>query len=299
MPNRWAKFADPKPSYPAPDRLSSAGAKRIRAAGGARVLLALAALLAPLAAGAESAPKVQLLAAVTVQSDELRLSDFLPPGAPGILRAQAAQVMLGQTPRPGTVRVMDIVELEHLLRPEVLRRLSFPPRMTVYRTGYALDAGQAAAAMASALQTRGVKTELGPVDVASVPLLSTKEPQLRVLDIRYDELRQRWNARLTVANDAQAVPFLVTAAAPAALSAGLSYRADAPQVSKPAPVLKAGERAILVMNNDAFRATIPVVCLEAGSPGQEIRVRDESNGKVHRAHISAAGDVHLLGDGNE
>jgi hypothetical protein len=263
-------------------------------------LLAMVAILVPPAsADAGTAPKVELLSSVAVQARELRLSDFLPPGAPGFLRAQAAQVMLGQTPRPGTVRVMDIVELEHTLRPEVLRRLSFPPKITVYRTGYVLESKRAAAALESALQTRGVKAELGPVDVTGAPLLESSDAKLRVLDIRYDALHQRWNARMALADQPHAVPFLVTATGGGPNTGDLSYHADAVRIASEQPLFKAGQRAILVMNSDAFHATIPVVCLEAGLPGREIRVRDEANGKIHRAQVSATGEVHLLGDRNE
>jgi flagella basal body P-ring formation protein FlgA len=42
-----------------------------------------------------------------------------------------------------------------------------------------------------------------------------------------------------------------------------------------------------------------VVCLETGRPGQEIRVRDETNGKVHRAYVGQDGGVQLLGERHE
>jgi len=261
-----------------------------------RMLPAIFAILVlPLAVRAEADPIVPLLPMVVVQAEELRLSDFLPPGAPGSLRAQAAQVMLGQTPRPGTVRVMDIVELEHQLRPELLSRLSFPPRMTVVRTGYALEAKPILEALQSALEARGVKAKLKTVDITAAPPLENGAP-LRVLDIRYDALRRRWNARMAIENQPGTTPFLVTAAAAESMS---SSHAGTPSIARAQPLLKTGQRAMLVIDNDSFHATIPVVCMEPGIPGQEIRVRDESSGKIHYAWVSDGGTMRVRGERND
>jgi hypothetical protein len=262
-----------------------------------RILWTMAAIFVlPLTVSAEAGPLVPLLPAVVVQSEEVRLSDFLPPGAPGTLRAQAAQVMLGQTPRPGTVRVMDTVELEHQLRPELLHRLSFPPRMTVQRGGYTLESKAILEALQSALERRGITVKLGAVDGSAVPPLVSSTPQLRVLDIHYDALRRRWNARIAIDNQPGAVPFLVTAAAAEPLS---PYHADAVSTVRIQPLLKTGQRAVLVLNDAGFHATIPVVCLESGIPGQEIRVRDETSGKIHHAWVSDGGTMHVLGERDE
>jgi hypothetical protein len=265
-------------------------------------LTIVASFVLPLTVRAEAGPKVALLPTVSVAAGELRLSDFLPPGAPGSLRAQAAQVMLGQTPRPGTVRVMDIVELEHQLRPELLRRLSFPPSMTVSRAGSPLDSTRVTAVLQAALDRRGVKTKIGIVDSTAAPLLESAEPRLRVLDIRYDGLRRRWNARIAVDSQPEMLPFLVTAAeaetlAPEHAAAQLTSRLQ--PSAPPPPLLKNGQRAVLVLSNGGYHATIPVVCLESGVSGQQIRVRDESNGMIHHAWISDGGTVQLSGERNE
>jgi hypothetical protein len=258
-----------------------------------RLLVIVAMLALLVTASAAPAPTVMLRSSVAVQGEDLLLSDFLPPDAPGTLRAQAAQVMLGRTPRPGSVRVIDRIELEHQLRPyEWSRRLSVPPRVTVSRLGYRLDTAEVLAALKSALQRRGVDAQFDRLDMTAAPKVDISDPQLRVLDINYDELRQRWNARIQVANLPGADPFLVTV--PGIESPALRHPASAAQPAPAQPVLKAGQRATLLLNDAGFRATIPVVCLQAGLPGVDIRVRDEFSGKIFRAQVAASGELTLL-----
>jgi flagella basal body P-ring formation protein FlgA len=59
-------------------------------------------------------------------------------------------------------------------------------------------------------------------------------------------------------------------------------------------VLKAGQRATLLLSDPGFRATIPVVCLQTGLPGVDIRVRDEISGRIYRAQVADGGEVTLL-----
>ena len=256
-----------------------------------QVIIVILALLA--SASAEPTPAVMLRSSVVVQGENLLLSDFLPPDAPEYLRAQAAQVTLGRTPRPGSVRVIERIELEHQLRPyEWSRRLSVPPRVTVSRLGYRLDPEPVSAAIESVLRSRGVQARFGQLDMSAAPTVEVPEPRLRVLDVRYDELRQRWNARIQVANVPGADPFLVTV--PELEAAAMRPPESSAQPAPAKPLLRAGEHATLLLNDPGFRATIPVVCLQAGLPGVDIRVRDEISGRIYRAQVAASGDLTLL-----
>jgi hypothetical protein len=259
-----------------------------------QVIIVILALLA--SASAEPTPAVMLRSSVVVQGENLLLSDFLPPDAPEYLRAQAAQVTLGRTPRPGSVRVIERIELEHQLRPyEWSRRLSVPPRVTVTRLGYRLDPEPVSEAIESVLRSRGVQARFGQLDMSAAPTVEVPEPRLRVLDVRYDELRQRWNARIQVTNNPGADPFLVTVPemeTPGPHPRVASAVKPAPPPSR--PLLRAGEHATLLLNDPGFRATIPVVCLEAGLPGVDIRVRDEISGRIYRAQVAANGEMTLL-----
>jgi hypothetical protein len=114
-------------------------------------------------------------------------------------------------------------------------------------------------------------------------------PPLQLLDVRYDALRQKWNARLVLANVPASPPFLVTASAPESVKPPRTGPAAPPAQ----PVLKVGQRALLLLNDEGFRATIPVVCLQAGLPGVDIRVRDEVSGRIYRAQVDASGQVEL------
>jgi hypothetical protein len=252
-------------------------------------LLALCLVLA-LAAAADDAIPVPLLESIVVHHEKLLLSDFLPRDAPESLRAQAAQVTLGHLPSPGTNFARNRAELQRQLDSELLRRLQVPVRIQASRPSYRLDPEQVRSALESALHTRGVQVSLRDLEIGATPTGDTRDPQLRVLDIRRDVLHHTWDARVVLANAPGSLPFLVTASdtEPWVPLQANSKTQPAPPVK---PLLKAGQHATLWLNDAGFQAMIPVVCLEMGFPGKEIRVRDEFSGKVHRALVSDNGDV--------
>jgi hypothetical protein len=250
-------------------------------------LLVQCVVLALLGRAVAEGIQVPLLTSSVVYGEKLALSDFLPSEAPASLRTEAAQVALGPTPGPGGVRVLDRREVEPRLRPELLRRLRVPEKLIARRPGYAVDPERLRAALQEALLAHGASVPVSKVELGVRPLADTPDPQFRILEVSSDPLRRRWNVRVAIADAPQANPFLVSLPASEPLAAWRASEAARPAPARPR--LRAGERALLLIDDAGFRASVPVVCLENGVPGSEIRVRDQINGKIHRARVSEEG----------
>jgi hypothetical protein len=234
---------------------------------------------------------------VVVHGERLLLSDFLPPAAPEALRAQAAQVSLGRTPGIGMVRVLDRFEVEQRLRPELWRRLSLPERLEAHRPAYRIGPEQVRAALEPVLRAHGATTPLHDLELEVQPLVDTPDPQFRILEISPDPLRHRWNARVALADEPQASPFLVSLPSGESLTA---WRAGAvAPVVRSALRVRAGQVTVLRIDDAAFHLYTSVVCLDSGAPGAEIRVRDQVNGKIHRARVTEEGGLQWSGEPNE
>ena len=222
---------------------------------------------------------------------------FLAPGLAAQLRTEAAQVSLGRTPGPGAMRVLGAEELERQLPPALLHRLLLPAKLEARRPVYRLEPQQLRAALERALHQQGIRASTRDLQLSVGPLVDTPDPQFRVLDISVDALHRRWNVRVGVAGDPQSVPFLVTLPAEESLPprrlAAASRQAPVP------PRVRAGQTALLTVEDAGFQASIPVVCLENGVLGQAIRVRDPVNSKIHQAIVSEEGGLHSSGAPND
>jgi len=61
---------------------------------------------------------------------------------------------------------------------------------------------------------------------------------------------------------------------------------------KPALMVNEGKPAVLVMEGPAFRMTMPVVALENGALGQQIRVRNPDSRRIITAEVVGPGQLH-------
>jgi hypothetical protein len=63
-------------------------------------------------------------------------------------------------------------------------------------------------------------------------------------------------------------------------------------VRKPENILvRAGRAAVLVFEGDFLRMTLPVMCLQNGGLGQQVRVLNKETKKTYLAHVTALGVV--------
>jgi len=108
--------------------------------------------------------------------------------------------------------------------------------------------------------------------------------------IFYDRTLRSWEFLVRCSTPADCVPFLVRWPQPegppqreaAKLSSSTSHD-DPPQTQH--VLLRPGETATLVWDQDGIRVVLPVICLERGNIGDSIRVRIKSGSRVLRAQI--------------
>jgi len=158
-------------------------------------------------------------------------------------------------------------------------------------------------AVGSELRERGVpEAEMPRIEDLELPvaLPAVAGRKLRVSSACWDEGPQRTQFRLACSEPGQCLPFLVylhvheaeAANRDAGARAGLcrqdseSRTARVATLPPPAkPMLRAGDRATAVSVSSRLRISTSVTCLDRGSEGEIIRVRNE-DGQVFRARIS-------------
>ena len=94
-------------------------------------------------------PRVQIHSAVQVEGETVKLSDLLPPDAPGGLGEICRQVILGDAPLAASQRVISRVQIEQQLRefPSTLQQLEIPDRVIVTRKRRRLSSTEILAAI--------------------------------------------------------------------------------------------------------------------------------------------------------
>jgi hypothetical protein len=117
---------------------------------------------------------------------------------------------------------------------------------------------------------------------------------LELTKIFYDRALHSWEFLVRCAAPADCLPFLVRWPQPAAreplprqalASARVSSISPAKLWKKQHVLLRPGETATLVWDQDGIRVVLPVICLDQGNVGDSIRVRIKSGSRVLRAEI--------------
>jgi hypothetical protein len=256
---------------------------------------------------AEQGPlPIRLREAAVTAAPTIYLSDLLPEGVPEPLRRQAASVVLGSAPQPGSVRVLGAREIVKRMKRqgEWSRQLSVPQRIYVRGTGWLIVRDAVDRALRSELRRRGWAEDLLPqADSLEWPrsLVAREEaPVLEVTRVGWNPNQPGIAAHLRCVNRADCGEFMVTAPAPEAQAAAWQKqvrasrlgprRSSRANVSSRAPILaRAGSRAILMVDDRGMRISVPVRCLERGSFGQRIRVRQIYPSRLLQAEVVGVG----------
>ena len=61
-----------------------------------------------------------------------------------------------------------------------------------------------------------------------------------------------------------------------------------PQAKRPPPVVRVGAEATLLLSGDKLQITIPVICLENGEIGRNIRVTTRDRKQIYKAEVVSA-----------
>jgi hypothetical protein len=247
-----------------------------------------------------TAQTVVLPGAVSVTGDEVRLSDLLPRGAPDELQRASQGIVLGEAPRPGSLRGFesDAIRARLAAHPDIAKRLVVPDRVLVTRSGYRLAATDIRDTVLNFLRSRSDVEELPETVLqwASDISATGPNPGLEVRAASLDASRGRLQLCLRCVKPAACRDFLVYVPAPQSIMAQFSHGAGgtASLASKTTStggaidgplLIEAGRKARLLLQGEGLQISVGVICLESGRAGEEIRVRETSGGRVFRAKV--------------
>lgn len=154
-----------------------------------------------------------------------------------------------------------------------------------------------AVAVAAALTRTGLPVEAAQIELPGALSATTPEPQLRITsaDLLPDgRLRLRVSCRQ--AGDCQ--PFLAAVRLPSEQQSMASLEnlqkalaTDTPARRSSVDRLLAGQQATLLMENAHMRITIPVIVIDSGTPGSEVRVSSLDRKQIFRGVVADPGVV--------
>jgi hypothetical protein len=161
-------------------------------------------------------PRVQIHSAVQVEGETVKLSDLLPPDAPGGLGEICRQVILGDAPLAASQRVISRVQIEQQLRqfPSTLQRLEIPDRVIVTRKRRRLLSTEILAAIETCMargELDGFRTpNLNGLKLQAPVFVTKPDPGLEVRSVNSDPVQRKTRFLLWTSNEPQMLPFYVT-----------------------------------------------------------------------------------------
>lgn len=282
-------------------------------------------LLTGVALSARSYAACTVLSEVEVVQAGLFLSDLLAPGVCPELANAASQQRLGAAPQAGSVRVLEGSEvraqLERIRGTLPAAAIDVPKRIRVRRSGRRLSCAEIEANL---LPTSGV---FGANAIRSDPTIAgnAAEPEIacgadmlsgtpiEISASRWDAGLGRWELRGRCRHREDCVPFLIQVRRQESPATMISGRAlDAPNASsgrakglhqKPAEprsgaawnhpgsttLIRRGQSASLVWDQQGIRVIVLSVSLDAGNEGDTVRARIARSGRVVRATVAGPG----------
>jgi Chaperone for flagella basal body P-ring formation len=283
------------------------------------LLVASLAMLAQITPVAPAGQRLQAAKSVVVRGDVVSVADLLPEDAAAPLRAQAAGVLLGDSPAPGTRRTFRNAELESALRgaPELRAALEIPDAIEVTRWSRPLSPTEILDALSAAINADEL-SGAGPLtqaDLGAIPavLVTEDAPKIEITRIEPGRSGVEMRMRLWIPSEPRVSPFWISVhrmlianpeLAKGAAAAGSPRKgrsggstaagknsvaaADAAASAASAVLVRSGERVQLVMLSSGMRITTSATALERGRQGQQIRVRSVLGSKLLVATVVSA-----------
>jgi len=266
--------------------------------------------------------KTALVRETVVDGGSIYLSDLLPKSAPSRVRLAAQEIMVGQSPRPGSIRVLTSEGVARLLddQHDLLKELEVPEQIIVRRSGRLVTRDEVMQAIQAGLRHNDDLSTIvispDSVRFAAAVLVSSANADLRVSRIEVDEPLHQLNFWLVSGTDSAILPFLVTARPqgnsndsagyeddPSArqsgtggkssrLSGALFKQHPSRLTGQPVTIVEAGKTAQLhLISGKSTEMFLAAIALERGALGQHIRVRLESTGRVLEAQVVGTGQL--------
>jgi len=286
----------------------------------ARLVFFSAVIPAGVAFAGSFQPRVQIPGAIQVESEALKLSDLLPPDAPGEVIDVCRRVLLGNAPLPSSLRVVSRVQIADSLRdfPSTLEQLEMPDRVIVTRKRRRLSTAEILTAIETSLSKEsrhGLQMSKLEGLYLQAPVYVTKaDPGLRVKRLEPDRVERKTRFLLWTSKEPGMLPFYVTveglpermgwsAGSPLLLGGdsarGTASSSELPQrvTLSPAVLVTRGEPAKLVFETATLRMTALVTPLESGVQGQIIRVRNQDTHRELKAEVIGKGLLEAEAEG--
>jgi hypothetical protein len=239
------------------------------------------------------ASRTRLHPSAEVRTEMIHLSDLLPSNAPDTLVQLASAVLIGRSPRAGCARLLERDAVERLLPTEIRRSVEIPPEIVIRRMGWPIPVHLLKAAVQDFLSDSGSSTENvaeGSLHWPSQIDASVEEPELKVTSARWDSLQGTLDFHMRCADRDVCGNFLVQAVIPrpqnGETSSGVFPQPVRVLVTAKLPVLATpGRPAMLVLENQGVRISMPAICLERGVLHQRIRARELRGSRTFRAEV--------------
>ncbi len=246
---------------------------------------------------------------VEAERSDLTLADLLAADACLPWRQAAQQVNLGEAPRAGSLRVIDGSQVRQWLaaitgslgvaKPHD-NDLVIPARIIVQRE----SATKSCAAIAGFLSGAGdmprkphaparvQPEELNCAAAKGVPA----DVALELSRASWNASLQRWEFTLRCSQSRDCMPFLVWSRSDRHPGQGATllparFGDSLPAGSAVGTLIKAGQTATLIWDQDGIRVVLPVTCLDAGALGDTVRVRFKQTRQTLQAEVVGAGEL--------
>ncbi len=259
----------------------------------------------------EDRGQYRLRETVEIKAGTLCLSDLLSQETPAAIQQASHAISFGRSPNPGSTRVLTGSEIRRRLArdPYLQSELLIPSFIAVTRPREDMSGEVLRRTVEGFLRTAGWPESQLPIEFTShgaVPI----DVSLQVVQAAWDDRQSALNFRLRCLVQKQCSAFLIQAPASAQQAidwqeqlkhmnvGGVNYAGRVSTYAHlPAPVLaKGGDPALLSMQIDGVRISIRVICLQRGTLGQIIRVRDAQSHRVYRAEVVSPGLLRAVVD---
>jgi hypothetical protein len=237
-----------------------------------------------------------LLREAAVSRDTIRLSDLLPPEAPKEMRRAGEQIELGRTPQCRTIRVFEKVELERRTSSwPALRGLSLSGPAAVQRTCFPIRREAVQRVISEFAQQKGLALMEFPLRWSEVIYASQQNPAIEIEQTLPEPARPVLQVRLRCVERMVCPSFWVPVPAklrPRLLYTGtISAASVVPKIGNGEPLVKSGQRVMLIFDDPPLRIQLLVTCLQRGSLGEQVRAMDPSTHRVFEAEVTGAGTL--------
>jgi hypothetical protein len=268
--------------------------------------------------------KIPLIREAVVRGGSIYLSDLLPDTSPSEIRILARGILVGQSPQPGSTRVLSNDAMVRLLGDEnLLNEVDVPDRILVRRSGRPITREEVMDAVRTTLRRNEMFTSVEiapealrfPADI----LVPTANADLRVTRVEMDRTLHLMKFWLVSGADPAILPFMVMAR-PRGGTSELAKMLGLPPIHEPgtaamsqsdpemqmrvamenrlsglhperqsvryATDVEAGRIARLhLVSRTGTQIFLTVTALERGAIGQRIRVKIQTTGEILEAQV--------------